>query len=149
MKRLSQAPSTSLVSKRPLSVNSVYSDLRLRSTGAGFPGPGTSPPLLDHYQCYFANGPSVDAVVLLADQFQSFTTTVTSPAFFCNPVDKNGEGIQDPSLHYTCYELSPLPFLPSLPNIPFRNQFGDDTLDSDGAMGVYELCVPSTKDAVN
>jgi hypothetical protein len=43
-------------------------------------------------------------VVELKNQFtESFSMTLTKPQLFCNPVNKNGEGINDPSTHLACY----------------------------------------------
>ncbi len=95
----------------------------------------------DHYKCYQATGAQVDIGVTLQDQFQGRTTLVVEPKLFCNPADKNGEGIDDPLNHLTCYRTNPLGQAPGL--IPISNQFvaGDQlTLDSPDL-----LCVPSTK----
>jgi hypothetical protein len=46
---------------------------------------------IDHYKCYLATGSSVDASVLLLDQFAQATATVLDPKLFCTPASKNGE----------------------------------------------------------
>jgi hypothetical protein len=103
------------------------------------PGPVS----IDHFHCYDATGPSLDIGVSLADQFQQQSVSVLDPFLFCNPADKNGEGIQNPTDHLTCYNYTP-PGLPVGP-VPFTNQFfpASDVLD------VFEpvaLCVPSLKE---
>ena len=82
----------------------------------------------------------------LVDQFQSQTPLVLlDPFLFCNPVDKNKEGILNPFDHLTCYNYIP-PGTPVSGPIPIRNQFGDDMFSSLGSPAA--LCVPSTKDSV-
>ena len=99
---------------------------------------------LDHYKCYLATGAPVDLGVSLVDQFQARSTLVLDPKLFCTPADKNGEGIDDPLTHLTCYSTSPIGQAPGL--IPIVNQFiaGDqlDLLEAD------LLCAPSTKQLV-
>jgi cysteine-rich repeat protein len=66
---------------------------------------------LDHFQCYQAKEAPKTAkfpehVVSLADQFETVdTVAVKHPRFICAPVDKNGEGIMDPTAHQTCYTI--------------------------------------------
>ena len=57
----------------------------------------------------------------------------------CNPVDKNGEGINDPDNHLMCYEIKDK-FKQK--NIHTHDQFGPETLDTKK---IKELCVPSEK----
>jgi hypothetical protein len=96
---------------------------------------------LDHYKCYAASGSLVDVGVGLIDQFQARTTLVLDPKLFCTPADKNGEGIDDPINHLTCYETSPAGQAPGL--IPFANQF--TAVDQVDLLGPDLLCAPSTK----
>ena len=53
------------------------------------PGPVT----LAHFQCYDASGASVSSSFSLTDQFQSHSAELLDPFLFCNPVGKNGEGV--------------------------------------------------------
>jgi len=112
------------------------------------PSSGPSEPLgsLDHYKCYEASGSVVPGPVDLLDNFHdlqgaSQTVQDLDPALFCNPVDKNGEGINDISAHLTCYSYTPAGLPPSGP-VPIVNQFGEDTLNLTTPS---KLCVPSTK----
>jgi hypothetical protein len=73
-----------------------------------------SPPVANHYKCYFCQGPPANVQVQLDDQFGPFQTTVLFPRFWCNPVDKHvlpptgGDYlVQDPNQHYLCYEFNP------------------------------------------
>jgi hypothetical protein len=99
----------------------------------------------DHFRCWEvagAPGVSLDIDVVLADQFQGFPTTVLEPFRLCNPVDKNGEGIQDPSTHLVCYTIQPDGGFLGVP-IPFQNQFSAvANIDIDQPIA---LCAPSTK----
>ena len=60
---------------------------------------------LDHFQCYGAEGVAVNVIVDLEDQFGASQNWVGEPELFCNPVNKNGEGIIDELNHLTCYEI--------------------------------------------
>ena len=58
---------------------------------------------LDHFKCYKAKGASLDVLVSLVDQFGvEPEVLVGKPKLFCNPVDKNDEGISNPEAHLTC-----------------------------------------------
>jgi hypothetical protein len=99
---------------------------------------------LDHYKCYLATGAPVDIGVNLLDQFQDRTALVLEPKLFCTPADKNGEGIDDPLTHLTCYSTNPIGQAPGL--IPISNQFiAADQLD---LLEADLLCAPSTKHVV-
>ena len=41
----------------------------------------------------------------LSDEFGSTSTAVVKPTAFCNPVNKNNEGIKDATVHLVCYKL--------------------------------------------
>jgi hypothetical protein len=106
-----------------------------------------SPLQLNHFKCYRAFGKSFTTrTVSLDDQFEDTASTVVKPELFCNPVDKDEEGIVDPTAHLTCYRLkTDAPFTPR--DASTRDQFGD--LDLDVARGecgrAARLCVPSLK----
>lgn len=97
-----------------------------------------------HYKCYEAQGPILDAPVNLVDQWTTMQGFLTIPRYFCNPVDKMVEGVHYPtvndSLHLACYQLEP----PEQVNIPFMamDQFGDWQLT---ALFPEWVCVPSAK----
>jgi len=103
-------------------------------------GPAQVGGALDHFQCYEAVGKPVKKIVSLKDQFLSAEEAkVGKPAFFCNPVDKNGEGILNPEQHLTCYDIN---IRSPDPKIIVENQFGKATLRVKGSK---LLCVPSKK----
>jgi len=98
----------------------------------------------DHYTCYMTRAaPFARRTVSLVDQFVSTTATVVRPLRFCNPADKNGEGIVDPTAHLMCYRLSE-PFF-TRRTVLVRNQFGDQTLT---VVGPESLCNPAEQDGV-
>jgi hypothetical protein len=60
----------------------------------------------DHFKCYKVRGSEFEQrTVKLVDQFGTTQTEVIKPAHLCNPVDKNDEGISDPTTHLTCYKI--------------------------------------------
>jgi hypothetical protein len=85
--------------------------------------------------------------VTVTDQFETRTGTLIKPVSFCNPVDKNGEGILNPSAHQTCYKFQAdgSPF--TGPTVNVLDQFG--AIDLRAVAGVCRkadlLCVPSLK----
>ncbi|MCI0635839.1 MAG: hypothetical protein L0206_18260, partial [Actinobacteria bacterium] len=57
--------------------------------------------ILDHFKCYSAS-PDRDferIEVELTDQFGAAAALLRRPYRFCNPVDKNAEGIRDSTAH--------------------------------------------------
>jgi hypothetical protein len=103
----------------------------------------------DHFECYQAvdlgTPRFVRQDVTLADQFETKLTTVMWPDSFCNPVDKDGEGIDDPNAHLTCYRIKDARGQPRLErqDVEVEDQFGELTLTVRKAEA---LCVPSGKD---
>jgi len=59
---------------------------------------------------------------------------------FCNAVDKNGEGILDPSAHLTCYKVG-RPVSVVRPKVISTDQFGE--LELNVRTRRTELCVPT------
>jgi cysteine-rich repeat protein len=99
---------------------------------------------LDHFQCYRTRGgrTRVDNVTI-ADEFGTVTVDVKRPVRLCVPVDKQGEGIDDPTAHLMCYEVrlpSKAPFAPA-GTVFIQNQFGADRFE---AARPRELCIPAT-----
>ena len=64
---------------------------------------------------------------------------VEEPELFCNPVDKNDEGISDPTAHLTCYKIKEDD---KKRQVLIENQFGEQTLK---VTKPKLLCVPSKK----
>jgi hypothetical protein len=119
---------------------------------AGWLAPGTSAfgAVSDHYKCYASKqlAPVFQREnVTLADAFESTVETVMRPKQFCNPVDKEGEGIQDATAHLNCYRTRRAPGTPDfVPRIvEVDNQFGAQSLYLPGRA---DLCVPAEKDGV-
>jgi hypothetical protein len=67
----------------------------------------------------------------LDDQFaDKLVMTLIKPRLFCNPVNKNGEGINDPSTHLACYGVPLFTTLNRNRNqITPTDQFGELALD--------------------
>jgi hypothetical protein len=100
----------------------------------------------DHFKCYKTRqiGARFSRTdVTLEDQFGASTATVTKPWRFCNPADKNAEGIADPTAHLMCYKISDT----SSPHqdVIVENQFGEQRLT---VIRPDTLCVPAEKDMV-
>jgi len=98
--------------------------------------------LVDHYKCYkvrVIDDQQIREAVSLEDQFQAGMFDPKRPKMLCNPVDKNGEGVNNPDNHLMCYEINNI-FRKT--NIHTHDQFGPETLD---IKKVKELCVPSKK----
>ena len=97
---------------------------------------------LDHFKCYEAVGVPVNVITTLEDQFGlQPLVLVGKPKFFCNPVDKNGEGIKDPTAHLTCYEIAVAEKIERV--VVVANQFGEQqALEVENSK---LLCVPSEK----
>jgi hypothetical protein len=101
----------------------------------------------DHFKCYkvhegggrFHPGP-----VSLIDQFGAAANVVEEAQRFCNPVDKNGEGIDDPTAHLMCYDLATQKGFAKR-EVVVRNQFGDQILT---VVRPDSLCVPAEKDMI-
>ncbi|MGB7292545.1 MAG: hypothetical protein WBD99_10265 [Thermodesulfobacteriota bacterium] len=112
----------------------------------------------DHYKCYdvlWMSGRSAHSLffpprVLLEDQFESEEAKILAADTFCNPVNKNGEGIFDPTAHLTCYNIR-RPFFSFFSPSPVRhvqvvNQFGEQ----DFVVGpARNLCVPTEKNYIS
>ncbi len=82
---------------------------------------------LDHFKCYEAeDGNDVDVTVSLEDQFGFVLAEVEEAELFCNPVDKNDQGIFDVAAHLTGYELDDddEDFKPL--EVTVTNQFGEE-----------------------
>jgi cysteine-rich repeat protein len=103
----------------------------------------------DHFQCYQAvdlGTPRFERWdVTLEDELETKDTTVMWPDFFCNPVDKEGGGINDPNAHLTCYRIKDARGQPRFErrDVEVADQFGELTLTVRKAEA---LCVPSGKD---
>ncbi len=107
---------------------------------------------LDHYKCYkvkdLKNPKFAKTSVSLTDQFgiNDGIFEAKKPYLFCNPVDKNGEGILNTDDHLTCYKAKGPKLNPGQrPNVEVVNQLGALQLQAKKA---FLLCVPSTKTVI-
>ncbi len=89
----------------------------------------------------------------IADQFGTRSARIARPFELCAPVSKQGEGIQDPEAHLTCYKLV------TRQRDPWR-LLGDIDQFTPGSDGTFfpenlivgrgaELCFPAVKDCVD
>jgi hypothetical protein len=111
--------------------------------------PGSPPPGLDHFKCYKTRqvGTKFDPrQVVLTDQFNTERVNVVRPEAFCNPVDKDGSGINDPSAHLACYKIRDVrgDEFPKFEQrrVEVGDQFGTHTLL---LKKTRTLCLPSSK----
>jgi hypothetical protein len=97
---------------------------------------------IDHFKCYWLTGTQFKTGPLaVEDQFGTTQLTIKKPLFLCLPVDKNGEGIIDPSSSLTCYQVTGAPPVSRPPQVFTLNQFGPDSFDF---FGPRAFCAPST-----
>jgi hypothetical protein len=119
----------------------VPTEKQYPETGGGFPEE------LDHFKCYKGSSEEFsEREVVLQDQFDTSLdrrerVRVEKPAFFCNPVSKNGAEIKNPENHLACYLITSEEESLSL-DIKVRNQFGETALTVTKS---YMLCLPSEK----
>ncbi len=103
------------------------------------------PVAADHFKCYAGKFPKfTERKVSLVDQFGTEQATVRRPAFLCNPVSKNGEGINDRLNHLKCYKLKPQR---TPRTVTVTNQFVDAASVTTKKSDL--LCVPSSKTEVS
>ena len=96
---------------------------------------------LDYFKCYEADGEPVDVNVDLEDEFGvELQVLVGEPKLFCNPADKNGEGIKNDESHLTCYEIEDDAEAEQV--VVVTNQFSVQNLEVEDS---ELLCVPSEK----
>ncbi len=99
---------------------------------------------LDHFLCYKVKEETKlgDIFVSLEDQFGSDPDVrVKKAKTICVPVDKNGEGINNPDLHLVCYKVKSE--LKPKKDVLVTNQFGEQILE---VKKPDLLCVPSSKE---
>jgi hypothetical protein len=83
--------------------------------------------------------------VTVEDQFMEGVTKAVRPMRLCNPADKNGEGVDDPTAHLMCYQTNDaMPFGRDR-HVVVQNQFGEQALV---ATRPESLCLPAEKDGV-
>jgi hypothetical protein len=100
--------------------------------------------VLDHFLCYKAQTARgtqkfEKRKVGLADEFGERSAELIRTTQFCNAVDKNGEGINDPTAHLTCYKIRRSE--PVKAHVISTDAFGELQLNLRRRSN--ELCVPS------
>jgi hypothetical protein len=127
-----------------MSSSSSTSTTSTSSTSVTF---ATLPPVCQHLKCYDTRETSFPRfqprTVTLADQFESVTASVTKPERLCNPADKAGEGMDDPTAHAMCYRISESGF--TRREVLVDNQFGQQTLV---VVRPQNICLPAEKDMI-
>jgi hypothetical protein len=101
---------------------------------------------LEHFQCWQVKdlkNPKFEKRegLLLDDQFASGTVYVKKPFLICTPADKNGEGINNPTVHQCCYKIKGAKLDPPA-NVEIEDQFG--TLQLEVKKAKF-LCQPCSK----
>jgi hypothetical protein len=138
-------------------VDTLRADLLLVPTAKDLLNPPGLPDLdaiaVDHYKCYrirvsfttpyFANNTTVS----VTDQFDGVARQLTlrKPRHLCTPVNKNGEGVQNPDVHLLCYLSRPARGERKhvrRQGIYVHNQFGPLRVDT---IKDQEFCIPSVK----
>jgi hypothetical protein len=128
-----------------ITVDVVMPQLLLLPSAKSLSGP--PPPLgddsFDHFLCYQTRGGQTQVNnVHIDDEFGTIIVDVKQPVRLCVPVDKNGEGIPDPTAYLMCYQVridSSSAFTPA-GQVIVNNQFGPDGFQS---YKTTELCIPS------
>jgi hypothetical protein len=144
----------------PLGTSCNDGDLCTQNTecdGAGNCDAGEAKLCIDHFKCYKAkdlkNPKFVITTVALVDQFGGTLHDDTNfelkkPFLICNPTDKNGEGLENPNDHLTCYKVKGKDGKidkSKRPKIEARDQLGTIQLELKKA---FVVCVPSAKTVI-
>ncbi len=109
------------------------------------PDPGSN---VDHYECYkvhvTAGTPRFPerVHVSVTDQFNSTPKNLKllKPRHLCLTVDKNGEGVKNPSVNLMCYISRGTPRTARRTGVFITDQFGSRKIDS---VRDREFCIPS------
>jgi hypothetical protein len=141
----------------PLFLTTQRAEFLLVPTAKSLTGEPPEPPYssheVDHYKCYRARvtigAPKFpeNVTVLATDQFRTAQGTfrLDKVRHLCNPVDKDGEGIKNPTGHFVCYTARGIPRSTRARGLYANNQFGPGRFDTQGEQ---ELCIPSTKEVI-
>jgi hypothetical protein len=100
-------------------------------------------PAVDHLMCYkVAKAKQRATGIAVDDQFGHIVLDVKKPFRLCIPVNKNGEGILDPTQNLLCYKIrqTSSPFFRGLSPIFINNQFEASQISVDH---LRELCLPA------
>lgn len=114
------------------------------------PANAAIPGTLDHFKCYSAAYPKgverfPGKELTLADQFGPRQMRLRHARMLCNPVDKNEEGILEPTAHLTCYKARENRKGERFQRVDaiLDNQFGQQTVTLRRAIA---HCVPTNKE---
>jgi hypothetical protein len=127
----------------------------LSSTPGGLPLVTTCTPgavtviehaMIDHYKCYqgsdLKNPKFTKQPLLTTDQLiGNAPVTALNLKYLCAPVDKNGEGIDNPAAHLACYGVKALALDPE-PSVLVSTQFQTTQFQLQKPK---LLCLPATK----
>lgn len=137
-----------LVTRR-VKIRNQFGDQTLTTQDARFlavptqKDPHAPPQDINHFSCYVAGGPAVNAQVGLKDQFFASKHKVMTPYLFCNPVQKTHNGIvtpiTNPDDHLTCYTMNRVAYAR---DVGLHNQFGNFQIHTAYA---DSICVPTKK----
>jgi hypothetical protein len=138
-----------------LTVDTVKADLLLvpvnKDLNVTPPAPDPLNHDVDHYKCYRVKvSPGTPRLekglaVSVDDQFTSTPKSfeLKKPRHLCTPVDKNGEGIQNPSAHLFCYKVKGgVPKHVRRLGVHLNGQLGAEVIDT---VKEDEVCIPSAK----
>jgi hypothetical protein len=114
------------------------------------PAPDPQGNQVDHYKCYKVRvTPGTPrfperVIVTATDQFNTATKTLKllKPRHLCNPVEKNGESVKNPSVHLMCYLARGVPRTAPRRGVFVTDQFGPRRVDTSRER---EICIPSEK----
>jgi hypothetical protein len=112
------------------------------------PAPDPQAHGVDHYKCYRVKvTPGTPRFpervsVTMTDQFNASTKTLKliKPRHLCLAVDKNGETVQNPTVHLMCYIAKGSPRTPRRTGVFVTDQFGPSKVDT---IREKEFCIPS------
>jgi cysteine-rich repeat protein len=114
-------------------------------TSSGYCQGLVCPIVLDHYKCYQGSDlgapPFSKRTVSTSDQISAEPVLAQRLKYVCTPVDKNGEGINDPAAHLACYQVKGARLDPR-PRAQLSSQFQISQFELKKPQ---LLCVPATK----
>jgi hypothetical protein len=142
-----------------LLLDTLRPDRLLVPTAKSLTGPVDPPGSnnVDHYKCYKVKkskgAPKFQPIlgVSVSDQFINQPPKLFDlkrPTRLCTPVDKNGEGIKNPTTHLLCYHAKAAKEQPQhqpISPIFVNNQFGPEIVRT---VKEEDLCVPSAKEVL-
>ncbi len=134
-----------------ISVSPVPNRLLVPATKLSVDGDDTGetglPEDTNHYLCYPIFYSFEKLSVMVENQFTDLREQmVITPRHFCNPVDKNEEGITNPNDNLVCYIAKPHRDNPDRHKVETLDQFGELTFETNKEK---EFCVPTEQMGVD